>query len=74
MLRCSFNEYIYIHVSRDKDQRQGGRTGEDSGRMHRERSFNGPVSSSSERSSFDQKSMNGLSAPSRQLSGMLPCI
>ncbi|KAG0562070.1 hypothetical protein KC19_9G115600 [Ceratodon purpureus] len=54
---------------RDKDQRQGGRSGEDSGRMHRERSFNGPVSSNSERSSFDQKSTNGLATTSRQLSG-----
>jgi hypothetical protein len=65
------NDFSIIHVNRDKDHRQGGRSGEDSGRMmQRDRSFNGPVSSSSDRSNFDQKPTNGSQVVSRQSSGM----
>ena len=69
-----FNDYRYFHLSRDKDQRQGGRSGEDSGRMHGERSFNGPLPSSSERASFDQKSTNGVTTIPSQSSGMSATI
>uniref|UniRef100_A0A7I4A9W5 Protein kinase domain-containing protein n=1 Tax=Physcomitrium patens TaxID=3218 RepID=A0A7I4A9W5_PHYPA len=52
---------------RDRDYRQGGRGSDYSGRMmQRERSFSGPVNTISDRSSFDQKSTNGLQAVSRQ--------
>ncbi|XP_024389683.1 uncharacterized protein [Physcomitrium patens] len=56
---------------RDRDYRQGGRGSDYSGRMmQRERSFSGPVNTISDRSSFDQKSTNGLQAVSRQTPSM----
>jgi len=71
MFCSSLNDFSNYLVSRDRDHCQGGRSGEDSGRnMQRERSFNGAITSISDRSSVDQKSMNGLHGVSRSLCGM----
>ena len=60
---------------RDRDHRQGGRSVEDAGRnMQRERSFSGAITSISDRSSFEQKSMNGLHGVSRSTSGMFTTL
>lgn len=57
---------------RDKDHRQGGRSGEDSSRVvQRERPFTGSGNIISDRSNFDQKAINGsqTSSMSRQSCG-----
>lgn len=71
VILLSFDNCSNIVVIRDRDYRQGGRGSDYSGRMmQRERSFSGPVNTISDRSSFDQKSTNGLQAVSRQTPSM----
>lgn len=57
-------------VSRDKDHRQSGRTGDESRTMQRERSFNGPITSIVDRTMIDHRPINGVQGSSRPTSGM----
>lgn len=64
---------MITYFSRDKDHRQGGRSGEDSSRVvQRERPFTGSGNIISDRSNFDQKAINGsqTSSMSRQSCGI----
>lgn len=57
-------------MSRDKDHRQSGRTGDETRTMQRERSFNGSITSIVDRTMIDHRAINGVQGSSRPTSGM----
>jgi len=56
---------------RDRDSRQNGRNGEDLVRLgHRDRSYSGPLTPTTDRSNGDYRVVNGNQGGSRRTSGM----